>query len=114
MILLRFLALAAAALVFSACSSGPVADATADGIGGELQATTWILQSYDVDGTLTLVPDDQYADADFRAGRVRGFAGCSDYDAVYRTGGRTLLIGMPIMAMPRSRVTPSTWARSPS
>ena len=44
----------------------------------------------------TIVPDDQYADADFRAQRVKGFGGCNNYDAVYRNGGRLLLIGMPV------------------
>ena len=69
----------------AACSAGP-------GTGGELQGTKWILRSYDVAGTLTLVPDNQYADAEFDANRVTGFSGCNTFDARYRAGGRTLLI----------------------
>ena len=97
MIIRRLTALAAVVLLVAACSPGAAAtDVTADGSGGELQATTWVLQSYDLGGALTIVPDDQYADADFRSERVQGFSGCNDYDAVYRTGGRLLLIGMPV------------------
>jgi heat shock protein HslJ len=99
MMIRRLFALAAIAVAVAACSSGGAGDATADGVGGELQATTWVLNSYAVAGTLTLVPDDQYADADFRAQRVRGFGGCNDYDAVYRNGGRILLVGMPIATL---------------
>jgi heat shock protein HslJ len=95
MMIRRFLALAAVAVALSACSSGNAADATADGAGGELQATTWVLDSYDVNGALTIVPPDQYADADFRANRVTGFGGCNDYDAVYVSNGRSIFIGMP-------------------
>jgi heat shock protein HslJ len=96
MMIRRFLALAAVAVALAACSSGKAADATADGAGGELQATNWVLDSYDVNGALTIVPDDQYADADFRANRVKGFAGCNDYDAVYVSNGRYINIGFPI------------------
>ena len=67
---------------------------TSDGQGGEIQGTSWVLRSYAVDGVLTTVPDDLYADADFRSLRVTGFAGCNEYDAVYRTGGRQLLVSM--------------------
>ena len=95
MLIRRFLALAAIAVAMSACSSGNAADATADGAGGELQATDWVLNSYDVSGALTIVPPDQYADADFRANRVTGFGGCNDYDAVYVSNGRNLFVGMP-------------------
>ncbi len=96
MMIRRFLALAVVAIALSACSSGNAADATADGAGGELQATDWVLDSYAVNGALTIVPSDQYADADFRANRVKGFAGCNDYDAVYVSNGRGLFVGMPI------------------
>ncbi|HEV8402512.1 MAG TPA: META domain-containing protein [Candidatus Limnocylindrales bacterium] len=95
----RFLALAAVAVALAACTSGNAADATADGVGGELQATHWILDSYSVDGALTIVPPDQYADADFRANRVKGFAGCSDYDAVYVSNGRRINIGFPLTTL---------------
>ena len=89
----RALALLAIVVSVAACSASASADETADGSGGELQATTWILRSYNVAGALTIVPDDQFADADFMSQRVRGFSGCNDYDAVYRTGGRMLLVG---------------------
>ena len=51
------------------------------------------------EGTLTVVPDGQYADARFTANRVKGFAGCNDYDAVYRAGGRMLLVSMPVLTL---------------
>lgn len=91
----RLVALGGVALLVASCStaSGTASD-TADGSGGEIQATNWVLRSYDVAGALTIVPDDLYADADFRAGRVSGFAGCNTYDAVYWTGGRQLLVSM--------------------
>jgi len=93
----RFAALCAVALLVAACSSaGGAADETADGSGGEIQATQWVLRSYTSDGALVLVAADQYADADFTAQRVKGFAGCNDYDAVYRNSGRLLLVTMPI------------------
>jgi heat shock protein HslJ len=96
----RLVALAAIALLVAACSSTGVAgNENAGGTGGELQAQQWVLRSYASEGALTIVPDDLYADADFRAQRVRGFAGCNDYDAVYRTGGRTLLISMPRLTL---------------
>ena len=44
----------------AACSSG-------EGSGGQLDGTKWILRSYLVDSTLTLVPDTEYADAEFDA-----------------------------------------------
>ena len=72
----------------AACSSG-------EGTGGQLDGTKWILRSYLVDSTLTLVPDTEYADAEFDASRVSGFGGCNRYDALYRTGGRTLFITDP-------------------
>jgi heat shock protein HslJ len=83
--------LATLLLVVAGCTSGST-DKTADGEGGELGATRWVLQSMVSDGALTIVPDGLYADAQFMSLRVKGFSGCNDYDAVYRTGGRTLLI----------------------
>ena len=91
----RLAALGGVTLIVAACSTASgAAPETLDAIGGELQATTWILDSYAVDGTLTVVPVDQYADADFRSQRVTGVAGCNEYNAVYQNGGRLLLIGM--------------------
>ena len=85
----------------AACSPGP-------GTGGELQGTKWILRSYDLGGTLTLVPDNQYADAEFDANRVSGFSGCNTFNARYRSGGRTLFISQPastLMACPEEAMT---------
>src|SRR5436190_10850385 len=99
MMIRRYLALAAVAIALAACSSGNAADATADGVGGELQATDWVLDSYAANGALAVVPPDQYADADFRANRVKGFAGCNDYDAVYVSNGRGINIGFPLTTL---------------
>jgi heat shock protein HslJ len=85
----------------AACSAGP-------GTGGELQGTKWILRSYDQAGTLTLVPDNQYADAAFDANRVTGFSGCNTFDARYRAGGRTLFVSQAsstLMACPEEAMT---------
>jgi heat shock protein HslJ len=85
-------ALAALVLVIAACSAGPES-------GGQLDGTDWVLRSYDLDGTLTLVPDNMFADAEFSANRVRGFAGCNDFDALYRAGGRTLFVSQPAVTL---------------
>ena len=96
----RLGALAAVLWLVAGCSAvGAAADATADGSGGELQGSSWVLQSYASNGVLTTVPDDQFADAEFRSQRVKGFGGCNDFDAVYRTGGRMLLVGRPITTL---------------
>ena len=94
MIIRRIAVLAVVTLLVGACSSGGAADQTGGGPGGELQATRWVLSSYAFAGALAIVPDDQYADAEFTSQRVKGFAGCNTYDAVYRTGGRMLLVSM--------------------
>ena len=60
--------------------------------GGELEGTQWVLRSLLDDGTLVIVPDIEYADAEFTGGRVSGFGGCNEYSAVYRTGDRALFI----------------------
>ena len=52
----RIGALVALAFLISACSSGP-------GTGGTLEGTHWVLDSYDQDGSLTILPDGLYADA---------------------------------------------------
>ena len=88
MIIRRFGALAAIGLLVAACSAGP-------GSGGELQATTWVLRSYQANGNLTIVPDNLYADADFDVARVAGFGGCNPFSALYQAGGRTLRVSQP-------------------
>jgi heat shock protein HslJ len=98
-------ALAALLLLVAGCSANAATDPTAEGVGGELQGTTWVLQSFASGGVLTTVPDDQYADAEFTALRVKGFSGCNQYDAAYRTGGRMLLVGLAavtLMACPEA------------
>ncbi len=84
----QFGALVALALLFAACSAGP-------GTGGQLEGTQWVLDSYDQAGTLTILPETLYADANFDAYRVSGFSGCNEFDALYRAGGRTLNITQP-------------------
>ena len=97
MIIRRLTALVAVALLVSACSTAAAGDPTADGDGGELGATTWVLQSYLANGALTIVPDDLFVDAEFRSSRVTGFSACNTYDALYRTGGRILLISQTVV-----------------
>jgi heat shock protein HslJ len=76
------------ALLTAACTDGP-------GTGGTLEGTHWVLTSIDQDGSLAIVPETVYADAEFGSHRVSGFAGCNTYDAIYRAGGRTLLVSAP-------------------
>ncbi len=90
MIVRRIAALLMLGLLAAACSAGP-------GTGGQLEGTDWVLRSYAQDGALVTVPETQFADAEFRAERVSGFAGCNDFDALYRAGGRTLLISSPAL-----------------
>src|SRR6185295_4281559 len=97
MIIRRLTALVAVALLVTACSSAAAGDPTADGNGGELGATTWVLQSYLAGGALTIVPDDLFVDAEVKSSRVTGFSACNTYDALYRTGGRLLLISQTVV-----------------
>ena len=76
------------ALLTAACTAGP-------GTGGTLEGTHWVLTSIDQDGSLAIVPETVYADAEFGSNRVSGFAGCNTYDAIYKAGGRTLLVSAP-------------------
>ena len=85
-------AIAVLGLVVAACSPG-------DASGGPLDGTDWVLRSYELDGTLTIVPDNLYADAEFAGQRVRGFAGCNEFDALYRAGGRTLFISQAAVTL---------------
>ncbi|HEX5013313.1 MAG TPA: META domain-containing protein [Candidatus Limnocylindrales bacterium] len=77
------------ALVALVAACSPAAP---DANGGQLEGTDWVLRSYDLGGTLTIVPDTQYVDAEFRSNRVNGFSGCNTYNARYRAGARTLFI----------------------
>ena len=83
-------------LVVAACSPGP-------GSGGILEGTKWVLNAVAVGGVLTVVPETEYADAEFTSRQVSGFAGCNTFDASYRAGGRTLFVTRPrttLMACP--------------
>src|SRR6188472_3443319 len=85
MSLRRFAAVLALLAVVTGCSSGP-------GDGGQLPGTDWVLQSFLVDGNLTIVPDGQYADASFDTVRMHGFSGCNTFQATYVSAGRTIRI----------------------
>ena len=78
-------ALVALVFLLTACSAGP-------GTGGTLEGTKWVLNSYDLDGSLAILPENLYADAEFDASRVTGFSGCNEFKGLYRAGGRTLLV----------------------
>src|SRR3954470_20895761 len=100
--------LATLLLVVAGCTSASADDKTADGDGGELGASRWVLQSMSDAGALTIVPDGLYADAEFTSLRVKGFSGCNDYDAVYRNAGPMLLVSEPVttrMACPEPAST---------
>ena len=81
-----------ASFLFAACSAGP-------GSGGVIEGTEWILRSYADGDTLAIVPETQYADAEFDRARVTGLSGCNSYNAVYRQGGRTLLVSQPAVTL---------------
>ncbi len=101
MALRRLASLAILALLVSGCSlTDRIGGDSDDGLGGELQANRWVLRSYASGGALVIVPDDQYADAEFRSDRISGFGGCVDYDAAYRSSGRLLLVSMITNALP--------------
>ena len=70
----RILAFLAVTLLVAGCSVATASE-TADGDGGELQGTQWVLRSYDVNGVLTSVPEGQFVDANFISARVSGSAG---------------------------------------
>jgi len=86
------LLIAFASFLLAACSAGP-------GSGGVIEGTEWILRSYADGDTLAIVPETQYADAEFDRSRVTGLSGCNNYNAVYRQGGRTLLISQPALTL---------------
>jgi heat shock protein HslJ len=81
-----FAALAVLLPLLSAC-------APATGDGGTLEGTRWVLDSYaDETGTLAIVPETIYADAEFATSRISGFGGCNEFGGLYRSGGRTLFV----------------------
>ena len=88
----RLAAALAVAVTIAACSAGP-------GNGGQLEGTEWILRSFAQDGELVIVPETEYADAEFDRHRVRGLSGCNTYDALVRSGGRTMLVSKPAVTL---------------
>ena len=82
--------LVATVLLAAACTAGP-------GAGGQLEGIEWVLRSYARGEELVVVPETEYADARFDRQRVTGVSGCNRFDALYRTGGRTLLITQPVV-----------------
>ena len=87
------LVLLALLTLLAGCATGDAG--LRDAAGGTLEGTDWVLTLYEQDGALTLVPDGLFANAEFAAHRIRGFSGCNEYSALYRAGGRTLLISQP-------------------
>jgi heat shock protein HslJ len=79
-------ALAVLIPLLSACAPGT-------GDGGTLEGTRWVLDSFaDETGTLAIVPETVFADAEFAAHRISGFGGCNEFGGLYRAGGRTLVV----------------------
>ncbi len=88
----RLAALVALVGLVAACTAGP-------GTGGEIEGIQWVLRSYDQAGTLTIVPDTVFADAQFSSYQVSGSSGCNSYKALYQAGGRTLIVGNPSVTL---------------
>jgi heat shock protein HslJ len=86
------LPVAAAIFLLAACSASP-------GSGGVVEGTEWILRSYADGDSLVIVPETEYADAEFDRRHVTGLSSCNDYDALYRTGTRSLLISQPSVTL---------------
>jgi heat shock protein HslJ len=92
--------LVVAATLVGACSATPAGSIPLAASGGQLEGMEWILRSYLQGEDLVLVPETEYADAEFSARhRVAGLSGCNRYDALYREGGRTLLISAPSVTL---------------
>jgi heat shock protein HslJ len=109
--------LLAAATILAACSAEPGTEGRQAASGGQLEGMEWILRSYLQGEDLTLVPETQYADAEFSRHRVAGLSGCNRYDGLYRSGGRTLLISQPavtLMACDEESMAFETAYRRPS
>ena len=86
------LLIAFASFLLAACSAGRAPAASS-------RAPSAILRSYADGDTLAIVPETQYADAEFDRSRVVGLSGCNNYNAVYRQGGGTLLISQPALTL---------------
>ena len=80
------LAIAAAAFAITACKA-------AGGTGGNLDGTSWTLESYDASGSATAVPASVTVDARFTGNRIAGSGGCNVYSGDTATSGSSLKIG---------------------
>lgn len=96
---LPFVALAAAAVLAVACTSGgasPSASSRAAAV--PLEGTAWQLTDYvGPEGGSLPVPEGLAASATFDAGTVSGNAGCNQYNATYTLDGDKLSIATPSM-----------------
>jgi heat shock protein HslJ len=91
------LLVAAVTFLLAACSAGPASDGLAS--GGFVEGTEWILRSYADGDSLVIVPETEYADAEFDRRHVTGLSSCNDFDAFYRTGTRSLFISQPAVTL---------------
>ena len=61
---------------------------------------SWVVDSYQTStGSVVQPLPDTELTAVFRLANVAGSSGCNDYDAVYRAGGRMLLVSMPVLTL---------------
>jgi len=65
----------------------------AGGVGGKLDATNWVLETYDVAGNVTAVPVGVTVDARFTASRIAGFGGCNVFSGDALASGARLKLG---------------------
>lgn len=65
------------------------------GTGGTLEGKTWVLETFEQDGTRKTVPADVAVDAEFDAttSTVSGSAGCNRYTGPYTASGSDLTFG---------------------
>ena len=78
--------------LLAACTAGP-------GSGGIVEGTEWILRSYAEGDDLLFVPETEYADAVFDRHQVSGLSSCNLYEALYRTGTRSMIISQPSVTL---------------
>jgi heat shock protein HslJ len=94
-----FLGIAIATVALAACTSsggGSSASSAAGGAGGELTGKTWVLSTYEQDGTRKEVPAGVVVDATFdgTASTVSGTGGCNRYNGSYTVSGSNLTFGL--------------------
>ncbi len=93
----------------SGSGAGSATGATAPSLAG----TSWELAEYAAEGetTLTAVPDDVRATADFTDDQISGSAGCNSFSGTYTTDGDTIEIG-PLATTKRACVPAVTAVES--